>query len=124
MKLATNLFIGLVALLHIGFLVMQMFLWTTPIVLDIFHLSLEHARIMSPLAANQGLYNGFLAAGLLWGLQQDSSAIKSFFLVCIVTAGIYGAVTVQVSILFVQALPAAIALLLLWWQRDASELKV
>src|ERR1700681_3598576 len=117
MSLIANILVALVALLHVYFLVLEMFLWTKPIGLQTFHQSLAKAQESAVLAANQGLYNGFLAAGLVWGLLHPAPAvafqIKIFFLACVVIAGIYGAVTVSKRILMVQALPAAIALVLL-----------
>jgi putative membrane protein len=95
-----------------------MFLWTKPLGLKTFRNSLEKANDSAVLAANQGLYNGFLAAGLVWGLIQGvpgfAFEIKTFFLLCVIVAGIYGAATVSRRILWVQAAPAAIALILLW----------
>ncbi len=112
-----NLLVALVAALHLYFLVLEMFLWTKPLGLKTFHNTLERASESAVLAANQGLYNGFLAAGLIWGLVHASPAfafqIKAFFLLCVIVAGIYGAATVSRRILFVQAAPAAIALVLL-----------
>jgi putative membrane protein len=112
-----NLLVALVALLHVYFLVLEMFLWTRPLGLKTFRQTPEKARDSAVLAANQGLYNGFLAAGLIWGLVQGNPAfafqIKTFFLLCVIIAGIYGAATVSRRILFVQALPAAVALVLL-----------
>jgi putative membrane protein len=113
-----NLVVALVAALHIYFLVLEMFLWTKPLGLKTFHNSLEKAQESAVLAANQGLYNGFLAAGLIWGLVQAVPSfafqIKVFFLLCVIVAGVYGAVTVSRRILYVQAAPAALALILLW----------
>ena len=112
-----NVLVALVAALHVYFLVLEMFLWTKPLGLKTFRQSFEKATDSAVLAANQGLYNGFLAAGLVWGLVQGVPAfafqVKIFFLICVIVAGIYGAVTVSRRILFVQALPAAIALILL-----------
>ena len=115
MVLITNIVIALVALLHIYFLVLEMFLWDKPAGLKAFRMTKEKARETKVLAANQGLYNGFLAAGLLWGLSQgtDGNSIKLFFLLCVLVAGLYGAATASRKILFIQALPAAIGLLLL-----------
>jgi putative membrane protein len=115
MRTLANLLIGLVALLHVYFLVLEMFLWTKPLGLKVFGQTREAAEASKVLAANQGLYNGFLAAGLLWGLAlgEQGTAIKIFFLGCVVIAGVYGAATANRRILFVQALPAAIALCLL-----------
>jgi len=107
--------VALVALLHAGFLVLEMFLWDKPLGLRVFGHSPEAARASKVLAANQGLYNGFLAAGLAWGLALGpaGTAIKAFFLGCAIVAGIFGGVTASRAILFVQALPAAVALALL-----------
>lgn len=113
-----NGLVALVAALHVYFLVLEMFLWTRPLGLKTFRNTPEKARDSAVLAANQGLYNGFLAAGLIWGLVQGSPAfafqIKVFFLLCVIAAGIYGAISVSRRILFVQAAPAALALILLW----------
>jgi putative membrane protein len=116
MIIAANIIIALVAVLHIYFLVLEMFLWDKPIGLRTFGQTLEKAQHSKVLAANQGLYNGFLAAGLIWGLIESSNgfAIKTFFLVCVLIAGLYGAATASKKILFVQALPAALGLALLW----------
>ena len=112
-----NILVALVAALHLYFLVLEMFLWTKPLGLKTFRNSPEKAAETAVLAANQGLYNGFLVAGLIWGLLQPVPAfafqIKLFFLLCVIVAGIYGAATVSRRILWVQAAPAAIALILL-----------
>ena len=107
--------IVLVALLHLYFLVLEMFLWTRPKGLRIFGNTAEKAEASKVLAGNQGLYNGFLAAGLLWGasLGANGRAIAVFFLLCVIAAGIFGAASVNRRILWVQAAPAAVALLLL-----------
>jgi len=114
----TNCLVALVAALHIYFLVLEMFLWTRPLGLKTFRNTPEKAANSAVLAANQGLYNGFLAAGLIWGLVQATPAfalqIKTFFLLCVIVAGVYGAATASRRILYVQAAPAAIALILLW----------
>lgn len=118
MNAIANILVALVAALHFYFLILEMFLWTKPLGLKTFRNSPEKAAESAVLAANQGLYNGFLAAGLVWGLVQTdpgfSFQIKTFFLLCVITAGIYGAATVSRRILLVQAAPAAIALALLW----------
>jgi putative membrane protein len=112
MSLAANLAVGLVALLHLLFLVLEMFLWTRPFGRRVFGLKEDVALASAPLAANQGLYNGFLAAGLIWGLLAGEAgfAIKVFFLSCVIVAGVFGAFTAKRSILWVQALPGAVAL--------------
>ena len=114
MLIAANIVVGLVALLHVYFLVLEMFLWDKPAGLRAFGQTLEAARASKVLAANQGLYNGFLAAGLFWGLSLGAggTAVKVFFLVCVLVAGLFGAATASRKILFVQALPAAIGLAL------------
>jgi putative membrane protein len=114
MTTLANIAVALVALLHVYFLVLEMFLWDKPHGLRTFALTPEFAAASKSLAANQGLYNGFLAAGLIWGLALGANgyAIKIFFLSCITLAGIFGAATANPKILWVQALPGAIALAL------------
>jgi len=114
--IAANVVVGLVALLHIYFLVLEMFLWDRPAGLRAFGQTLEAARASKVLAANQGLYNGFLAAGLFWGLSLGAggTGVKVFFLLCVLVAGVFGAATASRKILFVQALPAAIGLVLVF----------
>jgi len=113
-----NALVALVALLHVYFLILEMFLWTRPLGLKTFRNTQEKANDSAVLAANQGLYNGFLAAGLTWGLFHLTPAvafqIKVFFLLCVIVAGAYGAWTVSRRILFVQALPAVLAVIFLW----------
>ena len=106
-----NVLVGLVAALHLCFLVLEMFLWDTPYGRKVFGNSRQFATASKVLAANQGLYNGFLAAGLVWGLSLGPAgrAVQLFFLGCVVVAGLYGAISVGIKILFVQALPAALA---------------
>ena len=115
MSLVANGVVLLVALIHVYILVLEMFLWTTPRGRKVFGLDAGFAEQTKVLAANQGLYNGFLAAGLLWGLAlgPGGSAVKVFFLACVVVAGVYGAATASRRILYVQALPAALGLVLL-----------
>ena len=114
MSILTTIAISIVILLHGLFLLLEMFLWNTPFGRKTFGLTEEYAKQSAALAANQGLYNGFLAAGLLWGLVSTGGFdALIFFLICIIIAGIYGALTAKRSILFLQALPAAIALALL-----------
>jgi len=113
MSLIADVLVALVALLHTYFLVLEMFLWDKPAGRRAFGLKPDFAVATKALAANQGLYNGFLVAGLIWGLLLGPGAglpIKVFFLVCVIVAGAFGALTVSRKILFVQALPAAIAL--------------
>jgi putative membrane protein len=117
MSVLTTIAVSIVILLHVLFLVLEMFLWNTPFGRKTFGLSVDYAKQSSPLAANQGLYNGFLAAGLLWGLISTGGFdALVFFLICIIIAGIYGAITAKRSILWIQAMPAAIALSLLIMQ--------
>ena len=119
MQAAANIVIALVALLHAYFMVLEMFFWTKPFGRRAFGLSAEFAEASKRLAANQGLYNGFLAAGLVWGLLLGDAGtpIKVFFLGCVILAGVFGALTVSRKILWVQAVPAAVALTLLWLAR-------
>lgn len=112
MKLAADIMVGLVAMLHLYFLVLEMFLWTKPYGRRVFQLTPEKAEMTKSLALNQGLYNGFLAAGLGWGLLAgaDGHTIKVFFLSCVIIAGLVGAATASRKILWVQAVPGALAL--------------
>ena len=112
MLIVADLLIALVAALHLYFLLLEMFFWTKPLGRKVFKLEPEFAQASKALAANQGLYNGFLSAGLLWGLGQGEAGqpVQLFFLACVVVAGLFGAATVGRKILFVQALPAAVAI--------------
>jgi putative membrane protein len=114
MSTAASLATALVALLHAWFLVLEMFLWTKPYGRRVFALTPEKAELTKSLAANQGLYNGFLAAGLGWGLLAGAAGypVKVFFLSCVIIAGIFGAATTSRKILWVQAVPGALALAL------------
>jgi putative membrane protein len=118
MTILADIVVALVALLHVYFLVLEMFLWTKPLGLKTFRQSPDKAADSAVLAANQGLYNGFLAAGLVWSLIEPDPAaaarIATFFLICIIIAGLYGGYSVSRRIVFVQALPAAVALVLVW----------
>jgi putative membrane protein len=109
-KAIANVLTGLVALSHLGFLVLEMFFWDHPLGRRIFGMTPEVSASSAALAANQGLYNGFLAAGLVWALWADRLELKIFFLGCVVVAGAFGGMTAKTSILFTQALPAALAL--------------
>jgi len=113
--MAASIAVAFVAFLHLLFMVLEMFYWTKPLGRRIFGLKPELAKQTAALAANQGLYNGFLAAGLIWGLASpgNSTAISVFFLSCVIVAGVFGALTANRSILLIQALPGAIALTLI-----------
>ncbi len=116
MNVVTNVLIGMVALLHVYFLALEMFLWDTPVGRKTFGLKPEFSAASKALAANQGLYNGFLAAGLAVGLAEGGAIgfhFKLFFLSCVIVAGLYGGWTVSRKILYVQALPAVLALIAL-----------
>lgn len=117
MPTIANVVIVLIALVHVYILVLEMFLWEKPAGRRAFGLSKEMAAATRVLAANQGLYNGFLAAGLLWGvsLGANGTSVKVFFLCCVLAAGLYGAATASRKILFIQAIPAAIGLALVLW---------
>lgn len=116
MAILANTVVAAVALLHVYILVLEMFLWDKPAGLRAFGNSQAAAAATKVLAANQGLYNGFLAAGLFWGLSLGAAgtSVKVFFLLCVLVAGLYGAATASRKILFVQALPAALGLVLVW----------
>jgi putative membrane protein len=115
MHVVANVLVGIVAVLHIYALVLEMFLWTKPFGRRTFGLTKELAEGSKALAANQGLYNGFLAAGLIWGLAAGRRDVEIFFLACVIIAGVFGALTAKRSILFVQALPGAMALAAVWF---------
>jgi putative membrane protein len=110
--LLANILTALVAVFHLAFMYLEMVAWDRPLGRRVFGTTAEFAAASKPLAANQGLYNGFLVAGLVWGLTLGEAgfAVKIFFLVCVVVAGLFGALTVSARILFVQALPAVLAL--------------
>lgn len=114
MDTISKILAAVVALEHLYFLYLEMFLWTTPTALKAFGLTKEFAQESKSLAANQGLYNGFLAAGLAWGIVHPTATsgheILIFFLCCVIVAGVYGGITVKRTIIFIQALPALIAL--------------
>lgn len=114
--MVANILVGLVALIHVYIVVLEMVLWDKPTGLRAFGLTPEFAAQTKALAANQGLYNGFLAAGLVWGLYLGAAgfAVKAFFLLCVLVAGLFGAATASRKILFIQALPAALALVALY----------
>ncbi len=114
MKLVSIGLIALVAALHAGFLILEMFFWDHPVGRKIFRMTPEVSASSKVLAANQGLYNGFLVAGLVWALMTGRLDLTVFFLACVIVAGIYGALTVKPRILFIQALPAALALAAVW----------
>ena len=119
MRAIANIAVGLVAALHLYFLALEMFFWKKPLGRKVFGLTREFAETSASLAANQGLYNGFLAAGLNWGLSlgDAGAAIKIFFLGCVIVAGVFGAVTVNRRILWVQAVPGVVALALVLMNR-------
>ena len=114
MRIAADIAVALVALLHVYFLVLEMFLWDKPVGLRAFGLTPEKAALTKSLAMNQGLYNGFLAAGLAWGIALGPAGkpVEVFFLGCVIIAGVFGAVTASRKILWIQAVPAAVALAL------------
>ena len=118
----SNIIVALLALVHVYILILEMFFWQSPTGLRAFGLTPELAEATVTLAANQGLYNGFLAAGLAWGLTLGPAgrSVKFFFLLCVLVAGIFGAATVSTRILFIQAVPAALGLLTLWLARQPS----
>jgi putative membrane protein len=115
MSTAANIVIAVIALLHLWFLILEMFLWTRPSGRRAFGTTVEFAEQSKALAANQGLYNGFLAAGLVWGLCLGGAGfhVKVFFLACVLLAGIFGGLTASRKILWIQAMPALIALVLI-----------
>ena len=117
MKLVADIFVVLVAVLHLGFLALEMFFWDHPFGRKRFKMTPEYSKASASLAANQGLYNGFLAAGLVWGWIANDFLIKVFFVVCVVIAGIYGGLTTRRTILYIQALPGLLALIAVYLAR-------
>ena len=117
MNIVANILVVLVAVLHLGFLALEMFFWDHPFGRKRFGMTPEYSKASASLAANQGLYNGFLAAGLVWGLVAGDTSIKIFFLVCVVIAGVYGGFTAKRSILYMQALPGLLALIVVYLAR-------
>jgi putative membrane protein len=115
MHTAANIATGIVALIHVYIVVLEMFLWERPTGLRTFAMDADFAAATRILAANQGLYNGFLAAGLFWSLHTGDIHVQRFFLGCVVTAGVYGAMTANTKILLIQAMPAVLALTLLFF---------
>ena len=114
MMIVANILVVLVAVLHAGFLALEMFFWDHPFGRKRFGMTPEYSKASALLAANQGLYNGFLAAGLIWGLVISNTPVQIFFLICIVVAGIYGGLTTRRTILYIQALPALLALIVVY----------
>ena len=114
MNLIANILVVLVAILHLGFLALEMFFWDHPFGRKRFGMTPEYSKASASLAANQGLYNGFLTAGLFWGLIRGDASVKIFFLACVVVAGIYGGLTTRRTILYVQALPGLLALIFVY----------
>jgi putative membrane protein len=117
MTILANVLVVIVAILHIGFLALEMFFWDHPFGRKRFRMTPEYSKASASLAANQGLYNGFLAAGLIWGLVTGESAIQIFFLACVVIAGVYGGLTTRRTILYIQALPGLLALIAVFLTR-------
>ena len=119
MRMIALLLTAFVALSHAGFLVLEMFFWNHPIGQQVFNMTPEVSASSAILAANQGLYNGFLAAGLVWGMVTDRRDIKVFFLACVIVAGVYGGLTAKTTIPYIQALPGFLALLAVLAARPA-----
>jgi putative membrane protein len=111
MKSLAAVLVGVVALSHIGFLALEMFLWDRPLGRKIFNMTPEVSASSAALAANQGLYNGFLAAGLIWGLYANRPDVQIFFLACVIVAGVFGGFTAKRTIIYIQALPAVAAMI-------------
>ncbi len=112
MKLLANIVTAIVAVFHVGILILEMFYWNHPVGHKIFNMTPEVAEASAVLAMNQGLYNGFLAAGLIWGLLASRTDVKTFFLTCVIIAGVFGGITAKPSIVLTQALPALIGVIL------------
>lgn len=122
MKKVAAVLMGLVVLTHIAIMVLEMFFWDHPVGRQIFSMTPEQSASSAVLAMNQGLYNGFLAAGLIWGMLSGRLDVKVFFLVCVVVAGVFGGLTAKFTIIFSQGLPALLALIFVWLaSRNASQ---
>ncbi|MEQ1517272.1 MAG: DUF1304 domain-containing protein [Usitatibacteraceae bacterium] len=119
MKILSNILVVLVAALHFSFLVLEMFLWDGPVGQRVFSMTPEFSSQSAVLAANQGLYNGFLAAGLIWGSFAGKRDVKVFFLACVIAAGIYGGLTANFSIIYMQSAPALVALVVVLMTKDS-----
>lgn len=119
MRMISLLLVAFVALSHVGIMILEMFYWNHPVGRQIFDMTPELSASTAILAANQGLYNGFLAAGLIWGLVGGRRDVKVFFLACVVAAGVYGGLTAKMSILYTQGVPALLALLAVLSARPA-----
>jgi len=117
MNLIANILVVIVAILHFGFLALEMFFWDHPVGRKRFGMTPEYSKASASLAANQGLYNGFLAAGLIWGLATSNMPVQIFFLICVVIAGIYGGLTTRRTILYIQALPGLLALIAVYFTK-------
>ena len=113
MKLLATILVLFVAVSHVGIMILEMFFWDHPVGREVFSMTAEQSANSAILALNQGLYNGFLAAGLFWGLVANRHDVKLFFLGCVIVAGVFGAVTAKGTILFTQAMPAMLALVVL-----------
>ena len=120
MKTISRITVLLIALEHVGILILEMFFWNHPVGQRIFGTTPEVSAASAVLAANQGLYNGFLAAGLLWGLVSGQRSVIVFFLGCVIVAGIFGGLTAKASILFTQALPAIVALITVYASGEST----
>lgn len=120
MSLLAKILTAFVAIEHIGIMILEMFFWDHPVGQRIFGMTPELSAASATLAANQGLYNGFLAAGLFWGLINGRREIKLFFLGCVIVAGIFGGATAKTSIIFTQALPAVLAFLVVTFSPDVE----
>lgn len=118
MKTIAIILVALVAVFHVGVLVLEMFYWDHEIGRKVFGMTEQQSRDSAVLAMNQGLYNGFLAAGLIWGLARSKYDVLCFFLGCVVLAGVFGAATAKPTILFTQAMPAVLAFIALYFSRD------
>lgn len=122
MKKVAAVLMGLVVLTHLAIMVLEMFFWDHPVGRQIFSMTPEQSASSAVLAMNQGLYNGFLAAGLIWGMLSGRLDVKVFFLVCVVVAGVFGGLTAKFTIIFSQGLPALLALIFVWLaSRNASQ---
>lgn len=122
MKIVSTIAVAIVGVIHIAISIVEMFFWKTPFVYERLEFTADIASQVAPIVKNAGLYNAFIAAGLLWGAFNQNRSIRFFFLVCVVIAGLYGAVTLKPTTLLLQTLPATIALIFVWLEHSRSKL--
>ncbi|MBD2243475.1 DUF1304 domain-containing protein [Nostoc sp. FACHB-888] len=122
MKTTATIAVAIIGFIHVAIAMVEMFFWQTSLIYERLGFNADIAHQVAPIVNNAGLYNAFIAAGLLWGAFNQNRAIRLFFLVCVIVAGVYGAVTLKPTTLVLQTLPATIALILIWLAHSRSKL--